>query len=478
MKAITLICAGVVLALVAGPTPLRAEDDLAPKLRAALVKVHVTSQAWDVDSPWNKQNPRRGSQRGVVVRPGLVLTPASMLANQVMIEVSEANSARRYPASLAHIDYGANLALVKIEDEGLALRMKHLDLCDPVTIDDEFEIWQLGDSDLLERATGRVQKVYASGVRLEMTIKTTLGDNGDGQVALRNGRLAGLVLGTRSARQEGTILSVETIEHFLTDFGTGSYRGFGAGGTWTHELLREDLRAYFGVPESVHGVGVSRVIPGHTGDGALKERDVITEIKGHPLDDEGMFAHPKHGRLHHGYLLIGETHPGDSVPAKILRDGKILEVKIPVMGWPYDQQRVPSALYDLRPPYLVAGGLVILELSRQSGHGSAVLAQYQDRSFWDMPDGRKRIVFASRVLADAANKGLDQIASAAILSVNGVRITRIEDVAEALKTPVNGYHVFKFEGVVSDFVIKADDLEAIDKRIAERYRIAELRYLE
>ncbi len=62
--------------------------------------------------------------------------------------------------------------------------------------------------------------------------------------------------------------------------------------------------------------------------------------------------------------------------------------------------------------------------------------------------------------------------------MNGVRITRIEDVAEALKTPVNGYHVFKFEGVVSDFVIKADDLEAIDKRIAERYRIAELRYLE
>ena len=51
-----------------------------------------------------------------MVRSGYVLTTASSLADHVMIEVSVANSARRYPASLAHLDYNVNLALIRIDD--------------------------------------------------------------------------------------------------------------------------------------------------------------------------------------------------------------------------------------------------------------------------------------------------------------------------------------------------------------------------
>ena len=75
------------------------------------------------------------------------------------------------------------------------------------------------------------------------------------------------------------------------------------------------------------------------------------------------------------------------------------------------------------------------------------------------------------------NKGLDEIGSVSILKVNGMTITQMEDVATALKTPVRGFHVFEFEGIEKDFVVKADKLAEIDKRIAERYRIAEPIYL-
>lgn len=469
---------GIALAVLVLAGSARAEeDDLGPLLRGALVKVHATTQGFDLDSPWNKWNPRPVQLRGVVVRPGLVLTLAGPLANHRMIELSAANSARRYPASLAHIDYGANLALVKIEDEDLLARTAPIPLGDPVTIDAEFELWQLGGSDLLERNTATVQNVNVRGNGLYLTVKTNLSDGGNGQAALKDGRLVGLVTQTRAMSQEGQVLAVETLRHFLEDYDSGDYRGFGEGGIWTHDLLRDDLRAFYGVPDDAHGLAVSRVNPGRTGYGVLKEGDVILKVAGHDLDDEGMFVHPLHGRLSWTWLFTGTSHPGDEVGATILRGGERMDVKIPIRNWPVEEQRVPSAQPDRQPPYLVIGGMVILELTRNSVARSYAIQRYQQRASWDPPSDRARVVYVSRVLSDEANKGLDEIAAAPLLTVNGKEIGGIRDVVTALESPQNGYHVFEFEGLEKPFVIKAADLEQIDRRIAERYRIPELRYL-
>ncbi|MHC4469720.1 MAG: PDZ domain-containing protein [Planctomycetota bacterium] len=468
----------VLALLLTSPPSMAAKEDLGPLLRAALVKVHMTSQNWDSGSPWNKNRPHNYTARGVVIRPGLVLMPSSGVPDNLMIEVSEANSARRFPASLMHVDYGAGLALVKIDDEDLLKRVKPLPIGDPITLDAEFEVWQLGSSELLERYTGRTLKVYPSGPKLNLTIKTNLADGGNGQVALKDGRIVGLVTYTRSSRQEGRLTAVETIEHFIKDYESGEYRGFGAGGLWWHDLLRDDLRTQYMVPEDAHGLLVSHVVPGHTGHGAVMPGDVITHLAGHDLDDEGMFVHPLHGRIGVDYLLRGATHPGDKVPAKILRKGKPMDVEIPIHDWPLAEQLVPSNTYDRRPPFMVVGGLVILELTQSVGVGDARLRKYQERAWWDPPGERKRIIYASRVLDDPANKGLEDIYSAGIKEVNGKKITRMRDVADALLTPLGEYHVFTFEGLDKPFVIKAAELEKINARIAERYKIKEQSYIE
>jgi S1-C subfamily serine protease len=462
----------------ASPLALAQEEDLAPRLRAALVKVHWTRQGWDTSSPWNKSRPSNSWARGVMIRPGLVLMPSSGLQDTLMIEVSEANSARRFPASLVHVDYGIGLALVKLEDEEMLARMKPLSVGDPVTIDDEFEVWQIGQSELVERYTGHVMKVYSIGQKLQLTVKTTLADGGNGQVALKDGKIIGLVTYTRSSRQEGRLLSVESLQHFLRDYESGKYRGFGAGGVWWHKLLRDDLRTHNMVPADAHGILVSHVVPGHTGHGAVWPGDVITHLAGHELDDEGMFKHPKHGRLGVDYLLRGSTHPDDRVPAKILRKGEPKDVSIPIHDWPLDEQLVPMNNYDRRPPFMVVGGLVILELTQRSGVGDYGLRKYQERAWWDPPGERKRIIYGSRVLDDPANKGLDDIRSAGVATVNGKKITRMRDVAEALLTPLGEFHVFVFEGLDKPFVVKAADLEEINDRIAKRYKIPEMSYIE
>ncbi len=469
------------LALVAPAA--RAQDDLAPLLRGALVEIRVTSQSYDARSPWNKQPQRDWSGQGVMIQPGVVLTSSSVVQDQVMLEVSVANSARRYPARLKHVDGRLGLALVEITDPDLAASMKPLPLGEPVRLDDEFDIYMLGQDNVLERSTARVVRADAQQTRLTLRLKTTCSDSGRGQVALRGGRIVGLLQSTVPNRQEGVLLSLETIRRYLADFDDGTYHGCPGPGMFIQPLLREDLRTYYGVGADRHGIVVSRVIQGRTGDGVAREGDVLLAVDGYAIDDEGKFTHELHGRLAASYLFQGRRYAGDRIPLQLLRGGQTLDVEVELKGLTEAEMLVPEGGSGTRPEFLVAGGLVILELDKQltrmigRSPGGVILRRYADRAEWDPPQDRRRIVFVDRVYADPANKGFEDLSQTPLARVNGMPIREIADVAKALETSPTAFHVFQFEGVESDFVIPAGQLGEINARIAAAYRITRLRHL-
>jgi S1-C subfamily serine protease len=470
--------------LALAPAPAAAADnDLAPKLRKALVRLHVTSQTWQTAAPWKLNRERTRASRGVVIEPGVILTKASNVANQTMIEFSVANSARHYAGKLRHVDKRLGLALVDYDAPELGL--KPLPLGAPVKLDDEFDIHQLGGDNIPERYTARVIRATAGSTGLTLQLKTTCSDPGDGQVALKDGKIVGLLTGTYGSRQQGTILSIETIRQYINDFGdfeNDEYNGLPGPGFWGQDLLRADLRTYYGLAENQHGIAVTRVIPGRTGDGVLQVGDVILAMDGYDLDDEGKFVHERHGRLNASYLHSGRRYAGDRIRALILRKGVEMGVELELKGAEPSEMRVPDGYAQDRPQFMVVGGLVLLELTSRSGisrsPGGVILRRYRERANWDPPSERKRIIYADRLLEDTATKGYQNIWHLPLLSVNGVAINEFADVVKALEKPQRGYHVFVFEGLEPDFVVAADELAAIDKRIAERYKVTRLRHLE
>lgn len=479
----TLAAAGCVLILGLGASaPAHADDDLAPKLRAALVRLHVTSQTYETAAPWKLGREFNRTVRGVVIKPGLILTKAAGVAGHRMIEISIANSARRYPARLRHRDARIDLALVEFDDPHLVEVLKPLPIGEPVKLDDEFDIHQLGASNIPERHTARVISATAGSTGLSLQLKTTLSDRGDGQVALKEGKLVGLVTGTYGSRQQGTILSVETIRHYLADHEDETYSGLPGPGFWTHQLLRHDLRTFYGLAENQHGLAISRVVPGRTGDGVLKAGDVLLAVDGYDLDDEGKFVHEVHGRLSSSYLLSGRRYAGDRVKARILRQGVEQDVEIELVGQAPTEKRIPDGYGEGRPQFMVVGGLVLLELTARSSisrsPGGVILRRYRERANWDPPTERKRIVYVDRVLKDTSNKGFEDLYHQPVQTVNGVEIHEFADVAKALESPQGDYHVFHFEGLESDFVVPAAKLAEIDARIAEKYKVTRLRYLD
>ncbi len=470
----------IALALLALAGVAPAEDP-APRLRAGLVRLQVTTQSWDPISPWKKGAERTRTGRGFVVEPGVILTKASVVQDPRMVEVSVANSARRYPARLKHLDMRIGLALVEITDESLRDALQPLPVGDPVKLDDEFDIYQLSADNILERYTARVVRASASGTRLTLRVNTTLPTGGDGQVAFKDGKVVGLVMSTTKG-QSGTLLSVETMRHYLDDFKDGVYHGCPAPGLWIQTLLRDDLRTYYGLADDQHGIAVTRVMKGRTGDGALLAGDVLLEVDGYDVDDEAKFEHEVHGRLDASYIFQGRRYAGDKMKARVLRAGKEIEVEFELRSWPAAEMRVPDRPPGGRPQFLVAGGLVILELTGNirimRSSGGVILRRYKERAGWDQPSERKRIVFVDHVLQDVSNKGFERLRHAPIETVNGQPIQVIADVAKALEKPQGDYHVFHFEGVEADFVVRAADLDKINERIAETYKVTRTRYLE
>ncbi len=455
-------------------------EDMAPRLRNALVKIRVTGQSWDSTEPWKKRRPGTRTGRGVVVQPGVVLTLANIVRDPIMIEVSREGGARLYPARLKHVDARVGLALIEITDEKLRAQLKPIEIGDPVKLDDEFDIWQLNSDNLLQRATARVVAARASSTRLTLKVNTTNPNSGDGQVALRDGRIAGLLTGS-VRRQEGTILSVETIRRYLKDFDDGTYHGCPGPGLWIQPLLRQDLRTFYGLTDDQHGLAITRVMPNRTGSGVLQKNDVLLAIDGFDLDDEGKFIHPAHGRLDTRWLFQGRRYAGDKIKASVLRAGKVVAVEFELKPFPASEMRVPARPANGRPQYLVEGGLVLLELTRAVGvgrsTGGVILRRYVERATWDEPNARRRVVFVDHVLKDISNKGMNSFSKRPLLKVNGQPINEIADVVAALKKPQGDFHVFGFEGVQSDFVLPVKEREAINERIAERYMVTRTRYL-
>jgi hypothetical protein len=159
-----------------------------------------------------------------------------------------------------------------------------------------------------------------------------------------------------------------------------------------------------------------------------------------------------------------------------------MDVEVELIGQKPGDKRVPDGYAEGRPQFMMVGGLVLLELTANSGisrsPGGVILRRFRDRTNWDPPGKRKRMIYVDRILQDESNKGFEDMYHLPIKTINGIEINDFEGVPKALETPEGPYHVFRFEGVESDFVIPADQLDAINARIAEKYKVTRLRYLE
>ncbi len=148
----------------------------------------------------------------------------------------------------------------------------------------------------------------------------------------------------------------------------------------------------------------------------------------------------------------------------------------------------PPYALDEAPKYLVLGGLIFQELSRQylkewgpnwqreAPQRFVYLDRFQSELF---PGEHRRIVILSQVLPANNTIGYDEFSYLTVLKVNGQEIKSLSDLAAAVKQPIEGGFIkIETEEDPKQIELEAKSIDAEAPDLQENYGIPSLQHLD
>jgi hypothetical protein len=129
------------------------------------------------------------------------------------------------------IDYEANLALLKPTDPEFLKGFAGMAMGTALRSGDKAEVWQLerngellrNQAEILSAGVGRYPSDDAGFLVYGVRVSLPKRDDSYMLPLVRNGQLAGIMMGYDRDSQEGSAIPVPMIEHFLKDSADGKY---------------------------------------------------------------------------------------------------------------------------------------------------------------------------------------------------------------------------------------------------------------
>lgn len=441
------------------------------------VRVNSTSQSWSAAQPWEKNPPNSLRSLGVVVKPGQVLTSAEMVADATFLELELIDGSKTAEAKTIAVDYEANLALLTVKSEADAAAFfsatTPIELSSPPSIGETLQILQVEDNGTPLLTAGKLQSVevgpsFLSGESfLGYLVKASMQSAASSfsLPAIRDGKLAGILLSYDSTDQISDVLSVDVIRHFLEDAWDGEYSGFPSLGVSISVTKDPIFRDFLKLKPDQGGIYISKVRKGGSAEKAgVKDGDVILAADGFAIDRLGYYQHPNYGAVFWGHLVKGEKTAGDTVKLSIFRDGQAMEITATLGRQNPQDLLVPHYQFDRAPNFLVKGGLIFQELNRPllEAYGKDwttraplnLLDAYQNPEKYE--EQFDRIIFLSASIPTPATVGYESLRNLIVKKVNGVEIRNMKSLLEAFKKPTQE-NLHSIEFIEEDFVLYLDE---------------------
>jgi hypothetical protein len=475
------------------PTPVAAPVSAEPtvangRLRTGVVSVRVTGQDWNWRAPWEKQSPWTRTVTGVVVEGPRILVASTAFGNPLLVEVQKLGVDARTVGRVDLVDHEGPLALIAVDDPAFWEGLEPLKLEPRASSEGVVQVLRWQRSGLLDAYPATLRQVRSGRHGLSQTsiltieVASSAEGLGESEVVVKDGRVAGLVTGRLGDAYQA--IAAPVLASFLAGAAKGEWRSFARAGLAWQDLTNPALRESLGLLPGETGIRLTRVLPHGSAGGVLKAGDVVLEMGGAKLDATGYYQHPLYGRMLFALLFSDGRKPGDTMPVKVLRDGKRLELDLQLRAMKPEQDRVPPYVYGRGPDYVVKGGLVFQELTRPylaswgdwTRRAPPRLLVAIDRD--PEPEGPEppRIVLLSSVLPDAVNLGYQQLRDQIVERVNGRPVPNLQALREAFASVTTGYHVIEFLSgqAASRIVIDAAESDAASERLRRAYGVERL----
>ena len=463
--------------------PLPARAISIAEVRKSLVRISTTAQEPNYRVPWNPGANESGTGAGFIIGGHRVLTNAHVVSNARFISVERENDPKHYLARVQHIAHDCDLAVLEIADPKFFEGTVALDFTNQIPqIESSVSVYgyPIG-GDRLSVTTGVVSRIafnqYAhSAADSHLTIQTSAAINpgNSGGPVLQDGKVIGVAFQGFSgnvAQNVGYMIPVPVVQRFLKDIEDGHYDGYMDLGIATFPLLNPAQRKALGLQDDAQGLLVGKVLTSGPCDGVLKAGDVILSIDGHPVQSDGYVE--LEGERVEMPEVVERKFKGDSVAFHILRDKAPLDVTAKfTQAWPF---QIQASQYDVRPRYLLFGGLLFQPISRdflEANKSDNLRVRYMYNSFLtdEFYKEHPEVIVLSSVLPDPVNTYVSGFRGAIVEAINGEKIKTLGDMAGAFAKPAQRY-LIKLLGEGRPIVMDRAEVEAARERIKARYNV-------
>ena len=454
----------------------------AVEISKSLVRIEATSQEPNYKTPWSPGDVSSGVGAGFVVDGKRIMTNAHVVSNARFLTVSKEGDPNPYLAKVLHIAHDCDLALLSVENPSFFKGTAPLEFGGIPEIESVVSAYgyPVGGT-RLSVTRGIVSRIdfqpYShSGMdsHLAIQIDAAINPGNSGGPVMQNGKVVGVAFQGYSgdvAQNVGYMIPTPVIQRFLKDVQDGHYDHYVDLALTYRNLFNPASRRALALEDETTGVQVCSVYSVGAADGSLKPGDVILKIDGHTVSSDGTI--PLENEAVPLDEVVERKFKGDKVELEILRKGKPMSVTVQLKEpWPFKLQ---SNLYDEKPRFVVAGGLVFqpvdqnfMDVHDPSDQRLNYIFDYfiADQLHTERPE----IVVLSTILPDPVNAYAEEFRFSVVDEVNGHRIKRIEDIATAFDEQTDCY-VIKFAGGGRPLVLERKAIEEARPRIRERYDV-------
>ena len=461
----------------------------AVEISKSLVRIEATSQEPNYKTPWSPGDVTSGVGAGFVVDGKRIMTNAHVVSNARFLTVSKEGDPNPYLAQVLHIAHDCDLALLSVENPDFFNGTAPLEFGGIPQIESVVSAYgyPVGGTRLsvIRGIVSRIdfQPYSHSGMdsHLAIQIDAAINPGNSGGPVMQNSKVVGVAFQGYSgdvAQNVGYMIPTPVIHRFLKDVEDGRYDHYVDLALTYRNLFNPAARSALGLEDENTGVQICSVYSSGASDGIVKPGDVILKIDGHTVSSDGTI--PLEDEAVPLEEVVERKFKGDKVHLDILRDGKPMTLTVPLREpWPFKLQ---SNLYDEKPRYFVAGGLVFQPVDQNFMEAHDPSDQRLNYLFdFFIADGlhatRPEIVVLSNILPDPVNAYADEFRYSVVDEVNGRRIKRIEDIAAAFEEKAD-YYVIKFAGGGRPIVLERKAIEEARSRISGRYALTAEKNLE
>lgn len=418
-------------------------------IKDALVKIYSTTSAPDYRRPWTNRSPARTNGSGAVISGNRIVTNAHVVSYAMFVQVRRNGQGRRYKARVLDVVHDADLALLTVDEPGF------FDGIEPIPFGElppaQSDVLVYGfpkGGDALSVTKGVVSRIensiyLHSGLNLLAgQVDAAINPGNSGGPVIRDGKLVGIVMqNAPRAQSQGYMVPVNVVNRVFKDLDDGVYQGFPALGVRLQNLENPALRAEAGLEKPGIGALVVDVPETANAAGKLFAGDVILEIEGNVIGDDGKFAFRGDERTS-WRMLVQQLQIGESVNITVWRNRQRVSVSVPLVHDLHANRRIPNLRRNHKPRFYIHAGLVFAPVTanlltefganwRKAAPSQLVHLMKYDN---EPSEAVREWVVLQNVLPGDANVGYHSARYILIDSVNGTAVRDLNHLVELIET--------------------------------------------